>query len=138
MFDTEDYRLEASKPYTNSPRVKIKEDADMLDYHTPLYPGDGEMLAADEEDEDLFSSLESTPFSSQNSGGEEMILEEEEEREEDLLLNEAESSHLFGTREVVNVPWLQDEGIRDADLQVARFANYVSAESDDGALQMLF
>ncbi|KAL8930252.1 MAG: hypothetical protein Q9208_000869 [Pyrenodesmia sp. 3 TL-2023] len=138
MSDSEDPRPEASNPYTNSPRAKIKEDMDMLDCHTPLHFGDGTMLEADKGDEDLFSSLESTPFSSQDSGGDEMILEEEEEGEEDLLLNEADSSYLFGTREVVTVPWLQDERVRDADLREESFDGYVGSESDDGALQMLF
>ncbi|KAL8763797.1 MAG: hypothetical protein Q9184_000499 [Pyrenodesmia sp. 2 TL-2023] len=138
MFDPKDSQLEASNFYTHWPRVKIKENADMLDYHTPLYPGDGGMLEPDEGDEDLFSSLGSTHFSSQGLGEEEMILEEEEEGEEDLLLNEAESSHLFGTREVSSVPWLRDEGVWDVDLQEARFDGFIGAESDDGALQMLF
>ncbi|KAL8907907.1 MAG: hypothetical protein Q9207_001144 [Kuettlingeria erythrocarpa] len=138
MFDSEDLGLEASVFGTNSPTVAVKEDEGMLVNHTPVCSGDQEMLEIDEVDEDLFSSLESTPFSSQDFGVERTILKEEGGGGEYLLLNEAESSYSSSARGIIKVLWPQDEGARDVYSQGGSFDPYGGVRIADGVSQMLF
>ncbi len=141
MFDSEDLDFEPSLLGTNSPTVAVEEDEDMLVNHTPVCSGDQEMLEVDEVDEDLFSSLESTPFSSQDSGGERTVLKEGgggEGSGEYLLLNEAESSYPSSTGWMVKVLWPQDGGARNAHSHEGSFDAYVGEGIADGASQMLF
>lgn len=137
MFGSEYPGLEPSLFGTGSPTVAVEEDEDMLVNHTPFCSGDQEMLEVDEVDEDLFSSLESTPFSSQDSRGERIILKEEGGGEY-LLLNKAESSYPSSTGGIVNVLWPQDAGAPDAYSQEGSFDAYVGDEVAGGASQMLF
>lgn len=84
-------------------RVMMMEDEDMLDNYTYIDADDMGMLE-EEEDDDLFSSFESTPWTSQDTGtgGGEMMLEDEEE----LLLEDEWSSS--SPRGEIGVSWLQE------------------------------